>query len=247
VIALPRLSLGAHFGRALPPRTAPIVLIGGVSGSGKGHLAKAIGRKLGVARVLSSDAVREVLRSVLPACREPVLHCSSFLAGEVFDSGADRPGARLIAGFKHQAALLAPALKAVVERHRREGEGLIVEGVHLTPEVLKSLQALGAIPLVVVRSRDEHQLRFRRRSVGTSGRRPAEPYVCHFRSIRRLQAHLLAEAAALGLPVVASDDPGALQRALQFVKAGIFEARGDAALGRGPLWAAGTLLGAANR
>jgi 2-phosphoglycerate kinase len=245
VIALPRLSLGAHFGRALPPRTAPIVLIGGVSGSGKGHLAKALGRKLGVARVLSSDAVREVLRSVLPACHEPVLHCSSFLAGEVFDSGADRPGARLIAGFKHQAALLAPALKAVIERHQREGEGLIVEGVHLTPEVLKSLRVLGAIPLVVVvRSRDEHQLRFRRRSAGTNGRRPAEPYVCHFRSIRRLQAHLLAEAAALGLPVVASDDPGALQRALQLVKTGASEARGDAALGRGPLWA---LLGAANR
>lgn len=212
MITLPRLIGTRPDGT---PGKSPIVLIGGVAGSGKGHLAKALGRRLGVARVLSTDTVRAVLRSVLPACDAPALHHSSFLAGDAVRSSVGRRRAHLIAGFEHQAALLLPALKAVIERHRLEGEGLVLEGVHLTPDVLVKLRAPEVVPLVVVvRSRDEHRRRFERRADRTGGRRAAARYLHHFGLIRLLQEHVLMRAAALGLPVVTEDDPGALQRAL---------------------------------
>ncbi len=216
-MALTRLPLGARLNSTPPP--APIVLIGGVTGSGKGHLAKALGRKLGIARVLSTDTVREVLRSALPRHETPALHHSSFLAGGALCSHAGRRRARLVSGFEQQAALLLPALSAVIARHQHEGEGLMLEGVHLTPDVLVKLRAPGIVPLVVVvRSRDEHRQRFAKRADTTGGRRAAQHYLHHFGLIRLLQEHVLLRSMALGLPVVAEDEPGALQHALQIVR-----------------------------
>ena len=57
-----------------------MILIGGAPGVGKSSLAAELAYRLGVRRVVSSDAVREALRSLISPELSPSLHRSSFTA-----------------------------------------------------------------------------------------------------------------------------------------------------------------------
>lgn len=196
-----------------PPVTPPMILIGGVTGSGKGYLSAQLARRLGQPRVISTDAVRAVLRGVLD---DPCLHTSSFLAETAWPH-SQRRRRRIIEGFEAQARLLIPSLKHIIERHRQEGEGLILEGVHLTPDILAELANRDTAVLVTaVRSPAEHRRRFHRRAAQTA--RAAERYLAHFGVIRLLQEHLLLRAAHHELPVLWTDAPGSLHQAMDCCK-----------------------------
>jgi 2-phosphoglycerate kinase len=218
MIAVQPWSPGAPI-RAERPEKPAIILIGGVSGSGKGHLAKQLARRLGILRVVSTDTVREVLRSIIPEPEAPCLHTSSFLAETKLPDSGERRRTRIIHGFEQQAALLLPSLKLIIERHRQEGEGLILEGVHLTPDVLVHLQhADTTILITAVQSRAEHQQRFLSRTVATSHRRAASHYLPKLGLIRLLQDHILLRATACDFPVLMTDTSDTLRQALHHVQ-----------------------------
>lgn len=204
---------------ARAPTHPPIILIGGVSGSGKGHLAKQLARRLGIVRVVSTDTVREVLRSIISEPEAPCLHTSSFLTETALPDSGERRRTRIISGFEQQAALLLPALKLIIERHRREGEGLILEGVHLTPDVLSHLQGSDTTILITaVQSRAEHRQRFLSRTAATRHRRAASHYLPRLGLIRLLQDHILLRAATYDFPVLMTDASDTLRQALYHVQ-----------------------------
>ena len=62
-----------------PPRPL-VILLGGVSGTGKSYLAAEIAYRLGIARVVSTDSIREVMRSMVSPALLPTLHASTFNA-----------------------------------------------------------------------------------------------------------------------------------------------------------------------
>jgi 2-phosphoglycerate kinase len=57
-----------------------VVVLSGAPGVGKSTLATRLAVRLGVDRVVASDAIREVLRTVIPAAVLPELHVSTFEA-----------------------------------------------------------------------------------------------------------------------------------------------------------------------
>ena len=65
-----------------------LVLISGATGVGKTTLAKAVAHEMGLARIASSDTIREVMRATAISST-PALNRSSYGRGEVGDAGTD--------------------------------------------------------------------------------------------------------------------------------------------------------------
>jgi 2-phosphoglycerate kinase len=101
----------------------PIILVGGTAGTGKTTLASELTWRLGLDHRIGTGFIREIVKSQhrMEDCRE--LHGFTFRA--------EQPVANIVA----QAQRLRPAIIACIERARREGTSLLVEGTHLLPSL----------------------------------------------------------------------------------------------------------------
>src|ERR671914_1851107 len=79
-----------------------IILLGGATGVGKSTTATQLAARLGITRVISTDAIREVLRSAFSEELMPMLHESSFQADRALQVPLPKDADRLIIGFQRQ-------------------------------------------------------------------------------------------------------------------------------------------------
>lgn len=192
-----------------PPRPV-IVLLGGVSGTGKSFLAAEIAYRLGIARVVSTDSIREVMRAMVSPALLPTLHASTFNAWETLvPPGMPRPAQpsreELLSGFRDQVQQVNVGLNAVVQRSIQEGSSLVLEGVHLVPGYLRADSFAGAlvIPmLVTLPDEQEHKRHFQSRDEETAASRPMHRYMGYFREIRMMQDELEDLARQQGVPLL---------------------------------------------
>ena len=111
-----------------------LVLIGGVTGVGKSTVATQLAGRLGITRVIATDQLRQVVRAFFSHDFMPAVHHSSFnVATALRTYGDDQSGT--VAGFLRQAHDLAPGIDALVQRAVSEGTPIVLEGVHLLPEI----------------------------------------------------------------------------------------------------------------
>jgi len=192
--------------RVLRESTEPIVvLVGGSTGVGTSTLAADIARRLNIQSVIGTDHIREVLRRAISPDLLPVLHRSSF---EIRPEDIRVPvdGEEMVLfGYRAQAAQVSVGVEAIVERGLKEGTNLIIEGVHLAPEIIlnRFRDHPNVCSLVVYLSDEEvHRSRFHLRALGTSMRRPAEEYIAHFREIRKIHDYILDSAGRAGVYAV---------------------------------------------
>jgi 2-phosphoglycerate kinase len=189
--------------RVLRESTEPIVvLVGGSTGVGTSTLAADVARRLNIQSVIGTDSIREVLRRAISPDLLPVLHKSSF---EIKPKDIRMPvddAEIVLFGYRAQASQVSVGVEAIVERGLKEGTNLIIEGVHLAPEIIlnRFKDHPNVCSLVVYLSDEEaHRSRFHVRALGTSMRRPAEEYIAHFREIRKIHDYLLESAGRSGV------------------------------------------------
>jgi 2-phosphoglycerate kinase len=183
--------------------TEPIViLIGGATGVGTSTLAADVARRLNIQSVIGTDAIREVLRRAISPDLLPMLHRSSF---DIKPEDIRVPVAKeetVLFGYRSQASQVSVGVEAIVERGIKEGTNLVIEGVHLAPEIIlnRYRDHPNVCPLVVYLSDDEaHRARFHVRALGTAMRRPAEEYIAHFKEIRQIHDYILESAVRSGI------------------------------------------------
>jgi 2-phosphoglycerate kinase len=180
-----------------------IVLIGGATGVGKSTIATQLAYRLGVTRVVSTDAVREVLRSAFTQEMFPTLYSSSFEADDAVRQPIPHSGDRLIIGFREQAAAVSVGAERLIERAITESTDMILEGAHLVPgflETVESDQALIVPLLVTIEDENLHKSHFYSR--GRDATRPQERYLAAFKSIRRIQKYMISSAMMRGVPII---------------------------------------------
>jgi 2-phosphoglycerate kinase len=208
-----------------------IILIGGATGAGKSTIATQLATRLGITRVVSTDAVREVLRSAFTAEMFPTLYVSSFEADRAVRQPIPHSGDRLIIGFREQAAAVAVGAQALIDRAIDEGTDMILEGAHLVPGFLEGVDSDDAVvvPLVVtIEDEDLHRTHLFRRG-RESRNRPGDRYLSGFKKIRRIQKYMVSSAQVRGVPTISNFDldttlseiiDHVIRRALQMVERG---------------------------
>lgn len=180
-----------------------VVLIGGATGVGKSTIATQLATRLGIVRVVATDAVREVMRALFSRELMPSLHASSFEAGSVLREPPSREA--VIVGFREQTAAVAVGISALLDRAAMEGTSVIIEGAHVVPGFL-DLSAwqdrVLAVPLILtVEDEDVHRSHFAVRAGDHTGR-PAGRYLEAFDNIRRVQRYIRSQALSHGVPVI---------------------------------------------
>jgi 2-phosphoglycerate kinase len=182
-----------------------VILIGGATGVGKSTIATQLATRLGIVRVVATDAIREVMRAMFSEELMPSLHTSSFDAGNSLRETSLQGGDRVIAGFREQTSAVAVGLNAFLERAAIEGTSVIIEGAHMVPGFVDlepwDGRVLG-IPLVItVEDADVHRSHFSARGSDVAPR-PAERYARGFDNIRRIQKFIRSQALSHGVPVI---------------------------------------------
>lgn len=184
-----------------------VILLGGATGVGKSTIATMLASRLGITRVIPTDAIREVMRSMLTADLFPTLHTSMFEVGKLVRTPLPRSADPSIIGFREQTAAVTVGIDALVERAVDEGTDLIVEGAHVVPGFLKLDRFAGkavAVQLVVtVDEAETHRSHFLRRARETRNR-PPDRYLENFDNIRKLQRYIRSLALQHGVPTVPS-------------------------------------------
>jgi 2-phosphoglycerate kinase len=182
-----------------------VVLIGGATGVGKSTIATQLAARLGIVRVVATDAVREVMRSMFTAELMPTLYTSSFDADSALREPPPRPADKVIVGFREQAAAVAVGVQALIQRAAFEGTSVVIEGAHIVPGFfdLQSYEdRILAVPVVVtVDEEDLHRSHFVARSADSSSR-PFERYIKGFANIRKVQKYIKSQALSHAVPVI---------------------------------------------
>ncbi len=213
-----------------------VVLIGGAPGVGKSSLASELSYRLGIPRIVSSDSVRQALRSLISAELSPALHTSSFSAwrAELLPNefkNAKPKRKRVVRGFQRQVQQLTTALLAILDRNIEEATSLVLEGIHLVPGFMPLGERGGAtiVELVLsVTDEEKHRSHFGVRELQTRQRRSSETYLEHFSEIRILQNFMVERAEEEGVPVIeTSDFDQAVEQAIELILNAVLSERAE--------------------
>lgn len=184
-----------------------VVILGGAPGVGKSTVSTRLAVRLGITRIVTTDTIREVLRTVIPPSVLPELHVSTY---EAAGAGAAGPDVYL-----RQARVVGAAVAAVARRLIAERRSAIVEGVHLLPgELATALAEVTPTPYLVelMLTLDDaaaHRAHLAARASGEPAR-GGQRALDQFEAIRALQALLVERAGAAGVVTADLVDPRAL-------------------------------------
>jgi len=181
-----------------------ILLLGGATGVGKTSLGHEVAYRLGIHRIVSTDAIRQVMRIMLSSDLVPAIHTSSYNAHKVvggFATGDDP----VVDGFRVQAMTVSIGVRAMMDRAVAENTSMILEGVSVVPGLidLQRYADLAHVVFLLVASLDEDGFttRFAARAKDAA-RRPPHRYLENLDSILKIQDYLLELAEAEGVPIV---------------------------------------------
>lgn len=173
-----------------------LLVIAGATGVGKSMLSVRLAHESKFSRLLSTDAIREIMRICDKEQSNSALQRSSFSKG---DSGEP------VIDWLETCNAIEPGIEATIARARGEGIDLLIEGVHIVPSdrLLRAWRDSGGIAVGLVMCVDdenEHQKLLKNRDAHTYRR--ADRYLASFSRIRKIQDGLIEKAKIANWPVV---------------------------------------------
>jgi len=182
--------------RTIADRAPRLLIISGATGTGKSTAALNIASKSNFARILSTDAIREIMRSCDQGDMQEALHRSSFSIGSANDPIID---------WLDTCQSVETGIEATINRALREGIDLLLEGVHIVPseKLLSSWRDAGGIALgIIMAVSDENKHKEMLRSRDAHSFRRADRYLANFGRIRNIQDGLMERSKISNWPIV---------------------------------------------
>ena len=185
-------------------RETVLVMIGGTSGTGKSTVSEEVARRLGIQRVVDTDVIREVMRSVINPTLLPPLFTSTYGAAEKMRTNVGEQ--QVIRAFEQQVAVVQQGVVAAMRRIRRERISAVFNGVHLVAS-LTDLSEFDDLPhlyhyVLTIAQAEAHRARFVARLAETG--RGGQRYEDKLANIRLLDEYI--RGASSGATVVANED-----------------------------------------
>ena len=180
-----------------------IVLIGGTTGVGKSTVALEVAYRLGIRNVIGTDFIREILRTMFSEQILPDIHLSTYKAWTAVKIPIAPGEDKTKIGFAEQSKHVLVGIEAVIERARKEGVDIVIEGIHLAPGIIREEilnKPFVCMVILSIESEDVHKLRFSKRSEYSA--RHAEGYLKEFEQIRKIQNFIIETASERGIPVI---------------------------------------------
>jgi 2-phosphoglycerate kinase len=186
-----------------------IILVGGITGTGKSTLTTELAYQLNIVRTQSTDMMREIVRCYLPPSDIPTLSYSSFEAWQGLlkegQSATKCKEEEVIRGFLSQYNIVKHGLEATIYRAVKENHDLIIDGVHVLPSKLEldiSQKQAIVIPLMLaVPHKKELRQRFKYREK-EQPERSSSRYLKQIEHIWILQSYLVMEAEEHKIPLI---------------------------------------------
>ena len=182
--------------RTFAARAPRLLIISGATGTGKSTAALNIASKSNFSRILSTDAIREIMRSCDQGDMQEALHRSSFSIGSANDPIID---------WLDTCQSVETGIEATINRALREGIDLLLEGVHIVPseKLLSSWREAGGIALgIIMAVSDENKHKEMIRSRDAHSFRRADRYLANFGRIRSIQEGLMERSKISNWPIV---------------------------------------------
>jgi 2-phosphoglycerate kinase len=181
------------------------LLLGGSTGVGKTSVAVEVAQRLDIARVHSTDLIRQIMRLMFSPDLMPEIHCSMYEVARVLKPELRLAENALIIGLQEQAQKVAVGVHGLLDRAVEESTSLILEGGHLLPGVIDvsryAPDAHVVFEVVATLDREAHRKRFSERYKRAPDREPAR-YLRHFDEIIEIQDYILEEADRYGVPII---------------------------------------------
>jgi 2-phosphoglycerate kinase len=184
-----------------------VILMGGSTGVGKSTISTMLASRLSIVRIVSTDAIREVMRAFFSDNLMPTIHTSSFDADTALIHPLPPHVDPVVAGFREQTLYVLAGVRAIINRAIKEGTHIIIEGAHMVPGFIQPEQFPDAfiLPMVItVMDEKLHRSHFYIREVETQGTRPFQRYIEHFEHIRKIQDYISHLAKMTGVKTLDS-------------------------------------------
>jgi len=109
-------------------------------------------------RFISTDSIRQVLRSIYTEEQHPELFCHTYQAHKCRQAGQQslKP---VVRGYIAQCEIITPHIVAMTERVIAEGAISVIEGVHIEPGSLQDLSS-GVCEILINPDRESHRAMF---------------------------------------------------------------------------------------
>lgn len=174
-----------------------VIGIYGVFSVGKSFLAHGLSSKLLDYDTVATDNLLAIARSVYNS--DPYLQSSSYLAWKLI---GEKTSENIVEGFKKYRNGLQPFIRTILQRAHQQRVDMILEGVHISPEIFQEYSSLLEVTplLVTIKDKEVHWARVQEKCKD----RPAllkriEP---HFDTARDLQEFLIEEAQTCGVTTI---------------------------------------------
>ena len=171
-----------------------VILIGGASGVGKTSVSVALANQLRISRVVSTDAIRQIMRLMIAPDLMPALHASSYTAWKVAGAVSLADTKPVISAFREQAMRVGVGVKAIIERALEENDSIIIDGVHLLPDLIDlkpfAKEAIFVWVNLHIEDAKQYEQRFKQRG-SKATKRAAHRYIENIDAVLEIQKHIL--------------------------------------------------------